>query len=96
MEPQKPRVNVSHVENISTVSYLNVFTYRTDHTLKEVLAEKYFNNMHGLERHDRIEITSSADAERPEHATLVVTAAELGVGVTVAVLRGPERTEAAA
>ena len=90
-EPREPRVDVSHMENISNVNRLNVFTYRTDHSLKDALSAGYFRNMKGLEPFDRIVITASTDGEQPEHATLVVTAATPSGGVAVEVLHGPDK-----
>ena len=81
-------VNKSDMENTSNVSRLNLFTYRTHHTLKNLLEQGYFKNFAGLERHDRIIGTASCESERPEHFELVVTLASRSGGVTVEVLRG--------
>ena len=86
---QKPMVNKSDMQNISNVSRLNVFSYRTSHALKDLLEHGYFKTYAGLERHDRIIGTASCEAERPEHFELVVTLASPSGGVSVALLRGP-------
>ena len=85
---KEPRANVPHVERIGSASYMNLFTYRVDHSLKAVLAEGYFKNYVGFERHDRIEVTCSCDTSKPEHALLVVTDSNPIGGVTVELLRG--------
>ena len=88
-KPQNPRVVFGHMENISQVGRLNFYTYRTPHSLEDLLAPDYFKVFGGgLERHDRIEVTCSCDTSKPEHALLVVTDSGPVVGLTVELLRG--------
>ena len=75
---------------------LTLWSHVTDDPLAVVLGPEYFG-LHedrrggGVLRHDRIEVTASADGPAPEHATLVVTGLS---PVTVEVLRGGSALQA--
>ena len=86
-KPQKPRVVTSLVERIGSANYMNLFTYRVNHSLADVLAPGYWRNMQGLERCDRIVVSASCETDSPEHATLVVTATDPAGGALVELLR---------
>ena len=75
-KPKEPVVARSHMANCSSVTGMNFFSYKTAHTLTDVLRPGYFSLMAGgLEKFDRIEVTTSAEGE-PEHATLIVSAVD--------------------
>lgn len=73
-----------------------LWSFMTDYPFRLLLEPKFWSLIldhrgGGLMRHDRIEVTASADGNRPEHALLVVGDIIPGVGVSMDVLRGPER-----
>ena len=91
-DSMKSRVGRNHLENTTNVLRLNTWSYLTEHSLMDLLSPGFFNLMVGaLGLWDRIVATASCETEKPEHATLVVTAVEQGAGVTVELLR--EATE---
>ena len=67
-------VDIGALEPIALGKHLSLWTLETPDPLSDVLSEDYFINAAetGLHLFDRIEVTSSRDSERPEHATLVV------------------------
>ena len=86
-EPSKPRVDLGLLENISNVSWLNVRTYKTNDSLKDLLTDGYWKRASGMLKHDRIIVAASADTSTPENCTLVVTDSNPAGGATVGVLR---------
>ena len=89
---RKPMVDLGLLENISNVSWLNVMTYKTNDSLKDLLTDGYWKKAVGLLKHDRIIVAASADTSTLENCTLVVTDSNPSGGVTVEILR--EATEA--
>ena len=89
-ESPKPVVARSRITNCSRVTGMNFFSYITPHSLGDVLRSGYFALMgSGLEKFDRIEVTCCADGNKPEHATLIVSAVDpVKSHATVKLLRG--------
>ncbi|MCH7487927.1 MAG: hypothetical protein IIC04_13175 [Proteobacteria bacterium] len=92
MKNHSPRAERKSVVRLTETSQgLNLWGHTTSHSLKDVLGNGYFNEClsgryGGLMRHDRIEVTASADGEKPEHATLVIAGTDPQGGVSVHVL----------
>ncbi len=84
----RPRANHQDTPRLTAANVgIGVWGHLTTQLLETVLESGYFDLVQdGVERHDRIIVTASAESTVPEHATLVVTRSEPGHGVDVAVL----------
>ncbi len=91
LSPAKPHANVQEVNRLSDTQGLTLWGHLTLHAMDSVLAPGYFDMLTerrggGLERHDRIFVTASAETDSPEHATLSVIDTDNVAGVKVALL----------
>jgi hypothetical protein len=66
--------DVRNFELAITTKAFNVFFYKTDHALEDVLGPSYFDTVIETQprKNDRIEVVASCDRLLPEHATLAV------------------------
>ena len=66
--------DVRNFELAITTKAFNVFLYKTNHALEDVLGPNYFDGVIEAmpRRNDRIEVLASCDHLLPEHATLAV------------------------
>lgn len=70
-----PCAAINEIELLAQTRALRIWSMRTDHDLKTILADGYFDSVAEMrfQKDDRIEVVASA-SRKGEHATLVVDA----------------------
>ena len=93
----QPYASMIEIELVGAGRFLRGWVLKTADTLEDVLTPAYFDNVYelGFKPFDRIEVTASAESERPQNALLVVDSVSLVPNaVQVSVLRGGQAKRA--
>jgi hypothetical protein len=86
--PDPPRAGIQDIELLSQTVAIRIWAMRSNHSLAEVLADGFFEELRDvrLRKEDRIEVVASWGQPVAEHATLVVDEADKYGLATVSLL----------
>jgi hypothetical protein len=90
---EPPRANVGDIELLSQTIAIRIWAFRSNHSLKTVLSDGFFDGLRdvNLKRNDRIEVVASWDQPMAQHATLVVDQVDGTGNATVSLMLLYER-----